>query len=185
MSFNLSELKVSSCGIFKSTLWFGLTGGSCRLVLTDEHQSIPNSKCATTSNPTQSTKLVSSEEQALPRLIRCELSRLRCHGHSLLLPSYLCRIKRKENSSCGSCGHHLQNMTHLFLDCPHPSLSDASTLALLLPFFTSNPDLGAWPDCWVSVEFLYVPIPRKGSGSTTTTTNSDVAKPLSYKTKTT
>jgi len=27
---------------------------------------------------------VSSEELALPRLIRCELSRLRCHGHSLL-----------------------------------------------------------------------------------------------------
>jgi len=28
---------------------------------------------------------VSSEELALPRLIRCELSRLRCHGHSFLL----------------------------------------------------------------------------------------------------
>jgi len=25
-----------------------------------------------------------------------------------------------------------------------------------------------WPDCWVSVEFLHAPIPRKGSGSTTT-----------------
>jgi len=29
----------------------------------------------------------------LPRLIRCELFRLRCHGHNLLLSSYLCRIK--------------------------------------------------------------------------------------------
>jgi len=36
-------------------------------------------------------------------------------------------------------------------------------------FFTSGPNLGAWPDCWVSVEFLHDPIPRKGSGSTTTT----------------
>jgi len=31
-------------------------------------------------------------------------------------------------------------------------------------------DLGAWPDCWVSVEFLHDPIRRKGSGSTTTIT---------------
>jgi len=28
----------------------------------------------------------------LPRLIRCKLPRLRCHGHSLLLSSYLYRI---------------------------------------------------------------------------------------------
>jgi len=39
-----------------------------------------------------------------------------------------------------------------------------------LPFLTSGPDLGAWPDCWVSVEFLHALIPRKGSGSTTTST---------------
>jgi len=38
------------------------------------------------------------------------------------------------------------------------------------PFLTSGTDLGAWPNCWVSVEFLHAPIPRKGSGSTTTTT---------------
>jgi len=44
---------------------------------------------------------VSSEELALPHFIRCELFRLRCHGHSLLLSSYLCRIKRKENR-CGA-----------------------------------------------------------------------------------
>jgi len=25
----------------------------------------------------------------------------------------------------------------------------------LLPFFISGPDLGAWPDVWVSVEFLH------------------------------
>jgi len=34
-----------------------------------------------------------SEERALPRLIRCKLSCLRCLGYSLLLSSYLCRIK--------------------------------------------------------------------------------------------
>jgi len=59
---------------------------------------------------------VSSEELAFPRLIRCELFRLRCHGHSLFLSSYLCRIKRKENS-CSACGHPLRGLTHL-LDCP-------------------------------------------------------------------
>jgi len=53
----------------------------------------------------------------LLRLIRCVLSLLRCHGHSLL-SSYLCRIKRKENSSCSACGHPLQDLTHLFLDRP-------------------------------------------------------------------
>jgi len=47
---------------------------------------------------------VSSEKLAFPHLILYELSRLRCHGHSLLFSSYLYRIKRKENS--------------LLLDCP-------------------------------------------------------------------
>jgi len=60
---------------------------------------------------------VSSDELALPRLIRCKLSQLRCHGHSILLSSYLCRIKRK-NSSCSACGHPLLVRTHLLLDCP-------------------------------------------------------------------
>jgi len=51
-----------------------------------------------------------------PVSTRSKLSRLRCHGHSLLLSSYLNRIKRKENSFCSACGHPLQNLTHLFLD---------------------------------------------------------------------
>ena len=55
---------------------------------------------------------VSSEELLLPRSIRSELSRLRCHGHSLLLSSYLHRISRKENSACR------QDLIHLLLDCP-------------------------------------------------------------------
>jgi len=38
---------------------------------------------------------------------------------------------------------------------PHLSLSGAPSLALLLPFLTFGwMDLGAWPDCWVSMEFL-------------------------------
>ena len=61
---------------------------------------------------------VFSEELLLFRSIRSELSRLRCHGHSLLLSSYLHRISRKENSDCSACGHPLQDLNHLLLDCP-------------------------------------------------------------------
>ena len=60
---------------------------------------------------------VFSEELLLSRPIRCELSPLRCHGHSFLLSSYLHRISRKENSACSACGHPLQDLNHL-LDCP-------------------------------------------------------------------
>jgi len=48
--------------------------------------------------------------------------------------------------------------------------------ALILPFLTSGSDLEAWPDCWAFVEFLRAPIPRKGSGSTTTARWGAVAK---------
>jgi len=51
----------------------------------------------------------------------------------------------------------------------HLSLSGAPSSALFLPFLTFGPDLGAWSDFWVSMEFLRAPIRRKGSGSTTTT----------------
>ena len=61
---------------------------------------------------------VSLEELLLCRPTRCELSRLRCHGHSLLLSSYLHRISRKENFACSACGHPLQDLNHLLLDCP-------------------------------------------------------------------
>jgi len=45
-------------------------------------------------------------------------SRLRCHGHnSLLLSSYLCGIKWKENYSCSACDYQLQDLTHLLLVC--------------------------------------------------------------------
>ena len=60
------------------------------------------------------------------------------------------------------------------------SIISASTVVLLNPFANLSlarlslfsiygPDLGVWPDCWVSAEFLRAPIPRKESGSTTTT----------------
>ena len=48
------------------------------------------------------------------------------------------------------------------------------SLAPLSLFSIYGPDLGVWPDCWVSAEFLRAPIPRKGSGSTTTTTRKRV-----------
>jgi len=54
---------------------------------------------------------------------------------------------------------------------PHLSLPGAPSLALLL-FLISGRDLGAWLDYGVYVEFLSAPIPRKGSGSTTTTKQS-------------
>jgi len=37
----------------------------------------------------------------------------------------------------------------------HLSLSGVPSLALLLPFLTSSPDLGVWHHCWVSVEELH------------------------------
>ena len=53
----------------------------------------------------------SSEELLLSRPIRC-------HGHSLLLSSYLHRISRKENSVCSACGHPLQDLNHLLFNRP-------------------------------------------------------------------
>ena len=60
---------------------------------------------------------VSSEELALPRNVRCALSRLRCNGHSLLLASYLARIGRSTSSSCSACGDSTQDLRHILLDC--------------------------------------------------------------------
>jgi len=84
------------------------------------------------------------------------------HGHIHHLSSYLCKIKRKENSSCSACGHSLQDLTYLLLDCPASEPVCAPSLALLLPLLFSGPGY------WVSVDFIHAPIPRKGSGSTTT-----------------
>ena len=59
---------------------------------------------------------VSSEELLLSRPIRCKLSRLRCHGHSILLSSYLHTINRKRILLCSAYGHPLQDLNHLLLD---------------------------------------------------------------------
>jgi len=91
-------------------------------------------------------------------------------------------LDRKQRSdltifdSCSACGHHLQDLTSFWI-VPHLSLFGVSSLALLLPFLTSGPGLGAWPDCGASVEFLRAPISWKGSGNTTTTTIFDSSYP--------
>ena len=78
---------------------------------------------------------VSSKELLLSRSIRSELSRLRCHGHSLLLSSYLHRISRKENSACSAWGHPLQDLNHILLDChasePFSKSISGSSLSIL------------------------------------------------------
>ena len=85
---------------------------------------------------------VSSEELLFSRPIRCELSRLRCHGRSLLLSSYLHRISRKENSACSAGGHPLQNLNHLLLDCPASEPLCKSILGSSLSI------LDLWPRPW-------------------------------------
>ena len=50
------------------------------------------------------------------------------------------------------------------------------SLAPLFLFSIYGPDLGVWPDCWVSAEYLHAAVPRKGSGSTTTTTMNKTEK---------
>jgi len=85
-------------------------------------------------------------------------SRLRCHGDSFLLSFHLCRIKQIENSSCSAFGHPLQDLTHLHLDCSSFEPLRRAILGTTFSIFDLGPDLGAWPDCWVSVEFLHAPI---------------------------
>jgi len=56
---------------------------------------------------------------ALSCLVCCGLSRFCCHGHSILLSSYLCGIKQ-ENSSCSICEILLTSfwiVPHLSLIC--------------------------------------------------------------------
>ena len=44
----------------------------------------------------------------------CALSRLRCHGHSLLLSSYLFRIGRSETKTNGGCLVAVRGLPHSF-----------------------------------------------------------------------
>ena len=83
-----------------------------------------------------------SLEELLSCPIRCELSRLCCHGHSLLLSSYLHRISQKENSASSACEHPLQDLNHLFLDCPASEPLDKSI------FGSSLSILDLWSRPW-------------------------------------
>jgi len=56
--------------------------------------------------------------------------------YSLLLSSYLCRIKQKENS-CSACEHTLQDLTRLLLDYPASEL-------LRRAFFGTIPIFDLW-----------------------------------------
>ena len=105
----------------------------------------------------------------LSRSIRIELSRLCCHGQSLLLSSYLHRISRKENSDGSACGHPLQDLNHLLLDCR------ASEPLRKSIFGSSLSILDLWSRPWGVARLLGLrgvpPRPHllEGSGSTTTT----------------
>ena len=92
---------------------------------------------------------ISTEELVLPRHARCVLSRLRCNGHSLLLGSYLSRIRRIENPSCSACGHSSQDTSHFILHCPAADslrrsiFGDSLSLQPLVQTLGSCPDSGA------------------------------------------
>ena len=113
---------------------------------------------------------VSPKELTRPRSACCALSRLRCNGHSTLLNSYLHRIGRAETPSCSNCGSEPQDLSHLVLDCPvlDPLRRPFSAIPFL--FWTFGPVRGESPDYWDSAELIRAPIPRNGSGKTTTTT---------------
>ena len=112
---------------------------------------------------------VSSEKLLLSRPIYCELSRLRCLGHSLLLSSCLHRISLKEISAFGACRLPLQDLNHLLLDCP------ASEPLRKFIFGSSLSILDLWSRPWGVARLMGFcrvpprPIPRKRLGGTTTT----------------
>jgi len=86
-----------------------------------------------------------SEKPFLSRLARCEPSQFCCHSHNLFLSSYLCRIKRK-NNSCSVCGHHLQDQTHL--------LCLASELLRYAIFGTTSSIFDLWSIPWGMARLL-------------------------------
>ena len=107
---------------------------------------------------------VSTKELVLPCQARCVLSRLRFTGHSLLLNSYLSKLDRIENRSCSTCGHPIQDTSHLILlDPAKDSLSDS------LFFY----DLWSKPSevarLLETMAFRHAPMPRKRSGNNNNT----------------
>ena len=91
---------------------------------------------------------VDKSEILLPRSARCELSRLRSNGHSLLLNSYLARIGKISSPACPGCGHHTQDINHLLLLCPCLD-------PLRFKIFGQNPSLlDLWSRPWGVVRLL-------------------------------
>jgi len=111
-------------------------------------------------------------------------------GPTLLVthvPCPLAPIIAKIRHTCSSLWK--RNLSHNSLSCQIPSISSeeldlprtfpvssavnytdfaATVTAFFCPLIYAGSGLGAWPDCWISVEFLHALIPRKRSGSITT-----------------
>ena len=111
---------------------------------------------------------VSPEELSLPRSARCALSRLCCNRHSTFLDTYLHRVGRAETPSCSNCGSKSQDLSHLVLDCPVLNHLRGATFGHSLSI------LDLWSRPWGVARLLGLliraPIPRNGSGKSTTTT---------------
>ena len=114
---------------------------------------------------------ISTEKLVLLRHACCVLFRLCCNGHRLLLGSYLSRICRTENLSCGACGHSSQDISHLILHCPATVCLRRSLFGDFLSFY----DL--WSIPWGVARLLGLhsllpcPHPSEGVGQTATTSN--------------
>ena len=112
------------------------------------------------------TSSISIEGLALCRYDRCVLSRLHCNGRSLTLTSYLSRIGRIGNPSCGACGHPTQDTSYLILHYPATDFFAPYALWLLSVYLC---DLYSRP--WRfsrllgPMVFRHVLISRKGLGS--------------------
>jgi len=83
---------------------------------------------------------------------------------------FLLMQDKRKNSSCSTRGHQLLGFNSYPSGLSGIWIFSARYFWLYLPSLIYAPDIGVCSDCWASVEFLYAPIPRKGSGSTTTIT---------------
>ena len=96
-------------------------------LISDTRRTVSSNFCDT------QVPLISSEELLLPRHVRCVLFRLRYIGHSFLLSSFLCRIGRTENPSCGACGYSSQDTSHFILHCPATDSAPLDLWRLFVP----------------------------------------------------
>ena len=113
-----------------------------------------------------------TEELVLPRHICYCLSHLCCHGHSLLLSSYLSRIGKIENPSCSACRlvRHLSSHSAL----SSYGLCATRSLAALCLSTAFGPGRGELPSFWGST--VYHQDPSLGRGGVTKTTEKHNAK---------